>query len=297
MITYQTEGVKMPNFKKRENTAWVKAVAAGYGKKVGEIAYIFVDDEKILEVNRQYLQHDYYTDIITFDYTEGDIISGDLFISLDTVRTNAGQVGASYDRELHRVMIHGILHLCGTTKARASARSWRLPRTRLWPCILRWGRSEAWHCKIPWPFPDSAAGSFSRGLRSWAFGGAVERWGLFFRFSAKGGSVLRFHFVLFLRVRFILLIIRKLNIILKGVGFSQAIHIFFSGDSSVFLKREICVSLESDFVLSRHAVFYQLPEHRGFYPVEPHFVKYAVKNQARAVYRDICDTGKQLFRT
>ena len=110
---YQTEGVKMPNFKKRENTAWVKAVAAGYGKKVGEIAYIFVDDEKILEVNRQYLQHDYYTDIITFDYTEGDTISGDLFISLDTVRTNAEQVGASYDRELHRVMIHGILHLCG----------------------------------------------------------------------------------------------------------------------------------------------------------------------------------------
>ena len=113
MITYQTEGVKMPNFKKRENTAWVKAVAAGYGKKVGEIAYIFVDDEKILEVNRQYLQHDYYTDIITFDYTEGDTISGDLFISLDTVRTNAEQVGASYDRELHRVIIHGILHLCG----------------------------------------------------------------------------------------------------------------------------------------------------------------------------------------
>lgn len=113
MITYNVEGVKMPKIKKRENTAWIKAVAASYGKKVGEIAYIFVNDEKILEVNRQYLQHDYYTDIITFDYCEGDVISGDLFISLDTVRTNAEQVGATYEQELHRVIIHGILHLCG----------------------------------------------------------------------------------------------------------------------------------------------------------------------------------------
>lgn len=113
MITYNTDGVKMPKIKKRENTAWVKAVAAGYGKKVGEIAYIFVDDEKILEVNRQYLQHDYYTDIITFDYTEGNVISGDLFISLDTVKTNAELVGAAYEQELDRVIIHGILHLCG----------------------------------------------------------------------------------------------------------------------------------------------------------------------------------------
>lgn len=113
MITYNTDGVKMPSIKKRENTAWVKAVAASYGKRVGEIAYIFVDDGKILEVNRQYLGHDYYTDIITFDYCEGDVISGDLFISLDTVRTNAEQVGATYEEELHRVIIHGILHLCG----------------------------------------------------------------------------------------------------------------------------------------------------------------------------------------
>ena len=113
MITYNTDGVKMPSIKKRENTAWVKAVAASYGKRVGEIAYFFVDEEKILEVNRQYLGHDYYTDIITFDYCEGDVISGDLFICLDTVRTNAEQVGATYEEELHRVIIHGILHLCG----------------------------------------------------------------------------------------------------------------------------------------------------------------------------------------
>ena len=113
MITYNCESVKMPNIKKREVTAWIKDVAATYGRKVGEIGYMFVDDEKILEVNREYLGHDYYTDIITFDYDEGDRINGDLVISLDTVETNARQFGKSYDEELHRVIIHGILHLCG----------------------------------------------------------------------------------------------------------------------------------------------------------------------------------------
>lgn len=103
----------MPAIKKRETTAWIKAVADTYDKKVGEIAYIFCSDEKILEVNRQYLQHDYYTDIITFDYCEGKKLSGDLFISLDTVRTNAEQFNAPYETELYRVIIHGILHLCG----------------------------------------------------------------------------------------------------------------------------------------------------------------------------------------
>ena len=113
MISYNTVNVKMPAIRRRDTSAWVKAVAASYGKKVGEIAYIFVDDEEILRVNREYLQHDYYTDIITFDYTEGDTISGDLFISLDTVRTNAEQFDKPDDEELHRVIIHGILHLCG----------------------------------------------------------------------------------------------------------------------------------------------------------------------------------------
>ena len=113
MITYNTDGVKMPKIKKRETTAWIRAVAAAYGKKVGEVGYMFVDDEKILEVNREYLGHDYYTDIITFDYDEGDVLNGDLVISLDTVRTNAEQFGKSYEEELHRVIIHGILHLCG----------------------------------------------------------------------------------------------------------------------------------------------------------------------------------------
>ncbi len=113
MITYDSINLPLPDIDTASTTAWVKAVATAHGKRCGNIAYIFVDDEKILEVNRKFLQHDYYTDIITFDYTEGSRISGDLFISLDTVRTNAEDVGATYEEELHRVIIHGILHLCG----------------------------------------------------------------------------------------------------------------------------------------------------------------------------------------
>jgi len=113
MITYHAEGVKMPAIKRRKTTAWIKAVAATYGRKVGEVGYLFVDDERILQVNNEYLGHDYYTDIITFDYDEGNQINGDLVISLDTVRTNAEQFGKAYEEELHRVIIHGILHLCG----------------------------------------------------------------------------------------------------------------------------------------------------------------------------------------
>ena len=113
MITYSAEGVKFPNIKRRETTAWIRPVAATYGRTVGEVGYLFCDDEKILEVNREYLGHDYYTDIITFDYDEGTQINGDLVISLDTVRTNAEQFQKTYEEELHRVIIHGILHLCG----------------------------------------------------------------------------------------------------------------------------------------------------------------------------------------
>lgn len=113
MITYLTEEVGMPDIKKRETTEWIKTVTASYGLRVGNITYIFCSDEKILEVNREYLKHDYYTDIITFDYCEGKRISGDLFISLDTVKTNAEQLGTDYHTELYRVIIHGILHLCG----------------------------------------------------------------------------------------------------------------------------------------------------------------------------------------
>lgn len=113
MITYNSENITFPKIKRRETTAWIKRIAAAHGKKVGEIGYLFCDDEKILEVNREFLQHDYYTDIITFDYCEGDTLNGDLVISLDTIRTNAEQQGTAYEEELHRVIIHGILHLCG----------------------------------------------------------------------------------------------------------------------------------------------------------------------------------------
>ncbi|MBO5185860.1 MAG: rRNA maturation RNase YbeY [Prevotella sp.] len=113
MITYSSDGIKMPAIRKRDTTAWIKAVAAAHGRKVGDIGYMFVSDERILEVNNEYLGHDYYTDIITFDYDEGDTINGDIVISVDTVRSNALQFGKDFDDELHRVIIHGILHLCG----------------------------------------------------------------------------------------------------------------------------------------------------------------------------------------
>ena len=113
MISYHTEDIKKPNICTRRTSAWVKKVAASHGKTIGEIAYIFCSDPYILEVNKQYLQHDYFTDIITFDYSEGNKISGDLFISLDTVKSNSEQFGTDYYEELERVIIHGILHLCG----------------------------------------------------------------------------------------------------------------------------------------------------------------------------------------
>lgn len=92
---------------------WIKKVAAKFGSRVGELNYIFCDDKRILEVNRQFINHDYFTDIITFDYTRPGIISGDIYISLDTVESNAKLFGSNYSRELYRVIIHGVLHLLG----------------------------------------------------------------------------------------------------------------------------------------------------------------------------------------
>ena len=113
MIAYYTEDVKMPTFPKRKMNAWIKSVANKYKKNVGEIAYIFCSNKKILEVNKQYLQHDYYTDIITFDYCERDVLNGDIFISIETVSSNAERFRVSFEEELRRILIHGILHLCG----------------------------------------------------------------------------------------------------------------------------------------------------------------------------------------
>ena len=113
MISYFTENCGNPAICTKRCSAWIKDIASKHGKTIGEIAYVFCDDAKILEVNRQYLGHDYYTDIITFDYCEDDKLSGDIFISLDTVKSNSVTYGTEYYDELTRVIIHGILHLCG----------------------------------------------------------------------------------------------------------------------------------------------------------------------------------------
>jgi len=113
-ITFQSENISFPRqIKKRETANWIKSVAVGYGKNVGELSYLFCGDQKILEVNRHYLQHDFFTDIITFDYTEGDTLSGDIFISLETVRSNSQKYHTPFEEEVRRVIIHGVLHLCG----------------------------------------------------------------------------------------------------------------------------------------------------------------------------------------
>ena len=113
MITYNIINVAMPDIREAEVSAWVRQVAKSYGKVVGDINYIFVDDETMLDINRRFIGHDYYTDHIGFDYTEGNALSGDIYISLDTVRTNAEQFGVTQDEELRRIIIHGLLHLCG----------------------------------------------------------------------------------------------------------------------------------------------------------------------------------------
>lgn len=112
-INIMSHGVDAPQFDLGRLTAWVEAVAAAHGRRVGRLSYLFCDDEYILATNRQFLQHDYYTDIITFDYSTSRRISGDMVISLDTVKSNAEQGGVGESDELCRVVIHGVLHLCG----------------------------------------------------------------------------------------------------------------------------------------------------------------------------------------
>lgn len=113
-IEWLTEGeVKMPEIDTARLATWIDAVAKSHNRILGPLTYIFCDDPKIIEVNRQFLNHDYYTDIITFDYSRGRMVSGDMFISLDTVLSNSELVGATFEHELHRVIIHGVLHLCG----------------------------------------------------------------------------------------------------------------------------------------------------------------------------------------
>lgn len=103
----------MPELDHKRLAQWIRSVAADYGFATGDINYIFCNDEQILDVNRRFLGHDYYTDVITFDYSSPARIAGDIFISLDTVRSNAEDVGVSFENELLRILIHGILHLTG----------------------------------------------------------------------------------------------------------------------------------------------------------------------------------------
>lgn len=113
MISYFNENIEF-NFKgKALNNRWLRMVAGSEVRKIGDISIIFCSDNYILDVNMRYLQHDYFTDIITFDYCEGDRLSGDLFISIDSVRENALFYGVEFDDELNRVMVHGLLHLIG----------------------------------------------------------------------------------------------------------------------------------------------------------------------------------------
>ena len=128
MIQYRSDSIEMPALDERKVTRWVKAVAAEYGFTVGNINYIFCSDERELEVNRQFLGHDYYTDVITFDYSTASTLNGDIFISLDTVKSNAEMVGVRFEDELLRILIHGVLHLTGQgdktpeTKAQMTAK-------------------------------------------------------------------------------------------------------------------------------------------------------------------------------
>lgn len=113
MIHFSCDQIPMPALNTAQVERWIRSVAADYGFSVGELNYIFCNDDKILAVNREFLQHDYYTDIITFDYTTRSRVNGDIYISLDTVQSNAEQEGTTFVHELHRIIIHGLLHLTG----------------------------------------------------------------------------------------------------------------------------------------------------------------------------------------
>ena len=113
MVSYFLEDIDFKFSGKRLNIAWLKAVATEESRKLGRINIIFCSDNYLLDVNIKFLQHDYYTDIITFDYCEKDVLSGDLFISIDSVRSNAEFFGTTFENELNRVIVHGILHLIG----------------------------------------------------------------------------------------------------------------------------------------------------------------------------------------
>ncbi len=113
MIRYFQEQTSFSLKSKLVVKKWIKSVIEQYGKRVGDINFIFCSDPYLLEINKQFLGHDYYTDIITFDYCDGKIVAGDIYISIDTVEANAVEYSQTFENELHRVIIHGVLHLLG----------------------------------------------------------------------------------------------------------------------------------------------------------------------------------------
>lgn len=112
-ITFSNQGIKYNLKEKRKVGNWIKEVASCHDRKIGELSIVFVSDDEILSINQQYLNHNYFTDIITFDYSFDKIIEGDIFISIDTVKTNSEKYRTEYGEELLRVIIHGVLHLIG----------------------------------------------------------------------------------------------------------------------------------------------------------------------------------------
>lgn len=113
MISFSSKNIEIPNVDIEKIDRWLREVADSHQRRIGNLNYLFCDDEEILRVNREFLHHDYFTDIITFDYSYKHTVSGDIFISLDTVKSNAEQLDVDYSTELLRVIVHGLLHLCG----------------------------------------------------------------------------------------------------------------------------------------------------------------------------------------
>ena len=113
MISFETKNIEMPCLDFNKINIWLCEVAALYSRKITNLNYLFCDDDEILRVNKEFLKHDYFTDIITFDYSRKDKVGGDIFISLDTVKSNSEDLNTTYENELLRVIVHGLLHLCG----------------------------------------------------------------------------------------------------------------------------------------------------------------------------------------
>jgi rRNA maturation RNase YbeY len=121
-VTFHIKDIDFDLVNRRVLKAWLKQVAEAESKRIGNLACIFCSDEYLLSLNKAYLEHDYYTDVITFEYSVDDVISGDVFISIDSVQANAEAYKVSFQSELCRVMAHGVLHLCGYRDATAAER-------------------------------------------------------------------------------------------------------------------------------------------------------------------------------